>query len=221
MDLGPGDEQTEGATTMQRMAASLPWSRPVRLVQLTEGAAASGAEPGSERTCELVDVGIAIDGVGAIEVEIASTGATRLLTGLRLVLQSPADRHVADRDAVTVLRTSLAGLLDGLSGPDGVVPLGVAGSAFRCSVLAALAQVGAGTTVTYAELAARAGAPRAVRATASVMATNPLPLLLPCHRVVPVAGGVGRYAFGPVIKSALLALETAGAGEAHAPRSIA
>lgn len=208
---------------MQRTTMSLPWSRPVRLVRLvrrTDGADASGAESGSERVVERVDVGIVIDGVAAVEVEIASTGATRLLTGLRLVLPSPAERHVVGRDA-TVSRTSLAVLLEGLAGPDGVVALGVVGSAFRCRVLTALAQVGVGTTVTYAELAARAGAPRAVRATASVMATNPLPLLLPCHRVVPVAGGIGRYAFGPGVKSALLALEAAGVDEVHAPRSVA
>jgi O-6-methylguanine DNA methyltransferase len=221
MDPGPWDERAEGAAKMQRTATPLPWSRSVRLVRRTNGAAASGAESGSERVVELVDVGIPIDGVAAIEVEIALTGATRLLTGLRLVLQSPVDRDVVDRGASRTSRTSLAVLLEGLAGPDGVVPLGVVGSAFRCRVLTALAQVGAGTTVTYAELAARAGAPRAVRATASVMATNPLPLLLPCHRVVPVAGGIGRYAFGPMVKSALLALEAAGFDEAHAPRSVA
>ncbi|HEX5614668.1 MAG TPA: methylated-DNA--[protein]-cysteine S-methyltransferase [Acidimicrobiia bacterium] len=71
------------------------------------------------------------------------------------------------------------------------------------------AQVPLGATITYAGLADRAGSPRAARAVGNAMAKNPVPLVVPCHRVVPSAGGVGSYGGGPHIKAQLLALEGA------------
>ena len=78
---------------------------------------------------------------------------------------------------------------------------------FRGDVLHVLADVPYGSTVTYAELAARAGRPAAVRAAGSAMATNPLPLLVPCHRVLRTGGAVGSYRGGTAMKEGLLALE--------------
>ncbi len=64
---------------------------------------------------------------------------------------------------------------------------------FRLDVLRVLSRVPFGEVVTYAELAARAGRPTAVRAVGSAMATNPLPIVVPCHRVVRTGGGLGGY----------------------------
>jgi methylated-DNA-[protein]-cysteine S-methyltransferase len=58
-------------------------------------------------------------------------------------------------------------------------------------------------------LAAATGRPRAVRAAASACATNPLPIVLPCHRVVRSDGSIGRYAGGESVKRTLLDLEAA------------
>jgi methylated-DNA-[protein]-cysteine S-methyltransferase len=69
--------------------------------------------------------------------------------------------------------------------------------------------------VTYGGLAARAGHPKAARAVGTACAVNPVPLVVPCHRVVPSGGGVGSYAGGPERKRALLAHE---AGTLSAPR---
>jgi methylated-DNA-[protein]-cysteine S-methyltransferase len=81
---------------------------------------------------------------------------------------------------------------------------------FRRAVLDTLhADVPRGEVVTYAALAARAGRPRAARAAGSACARNPVPIVVPCHRVVPGAGGVGSYAGGPARKRELLALEGA------------
>ncbi len=66
--------------------------------------------------------------------------------------------------------------------------------AFTRNVLELLRQVRPGTVVTYGELAARAGSPRAARAVGSVMARNPLPIILPCHRVVASDGTLGGFA---------------------------
>lgn len=78
---------------------------------------------------------------------------------------------------------------------------------FRREVLGALRQVGYGTTASYAQLAADAGRPRAVRAAATACATNPLPLVIPCHRVVRSDGSLGGYGGGAAMKRALLSLE--------------
>lgn len=80
---------------------------------------------------------------------------------------------------------------------------------FRLAALERLREVGYGHTVSYAALAAAAGRPAAVRATGTACATNPLPLLVPCHRVVRSDGAVGAYLGGPEAKVRLLALERA------------
>ncbi len=79
---------------------------------------------------------------------------------------------------------------------------------FRRQVLAALHDgVPRGEVVTYRALAERAGNAGAVRAAGTACARNPVPLVVPCHRVVPGAGGIGAYAGGQARKRALLTLE--------------
>lgn len=78
---------------------------------------------------------------------------------------------------------------------------------FERAVLAALSTIPRGEVRSYAWLARQAGRPKAIRAVGNVMARNPLPLLMPCHRVVPTAGGIGDYAFGSAIKRDLLRRE--------------
>jgi methylated-DNA-[protein]-cysteine S-methyltransferase len=78
---------------------------------------------------------------------------------------------------------------------------------FRRTVLEHLTDIGYGRTVSYAELAAEVGNPRAVRAVGTACATNPLPLVIPCHRVVRSDGTTGEYVGGPDIKRTLLDLE--------------
>jgi len=66
-----------------------------------------------------------------------------------------------------------------------------------------------GEVVTYGKLAERAGNPRAFRAAATACARNPIPIVVPCHRVLPAGGGIGNYGGGPARKLALLELEGA------------
>jgi len=80
---------------------------------------------------------------------------------------------------------------------------------FRRDVVAALPQVGYGATASYAQVAAATGRPTAVRAVGTACALNPVPVLLPCHRVVRSDGTPGRYAGGDAAKRALLDLERA------------
>lgn len=80
---------------------------------------------------------------------------------------------------------------------------------FRRQVVQQLPQIEYGATVSYAELAQRAGSARAVRAAGSACARNPLPVVVPCHRVVRSDGGLGGYVGGSAAKRALLELEAA------------
>jgi methylated-DNA-[protein]-cysteine S-methyltransferase len=78
---------------------------------------------------------------------------------------------------------------------------------FRRRALEAARRIPPGETATYGDLAAEAGNPRAARAVGSAMATNPIPIVVPCHRVVPSTGGLGNYGGGVEIKAQLLHLE--------------
>jgi methylated-DNA-[protein]-cysteine S-methyltransferase len=78
---------------------------------------------------------------------------------------------------------------------------------FRGEVLDALETVSFGQTVTYGDLAARAGRPKAARAVGSAMATNPIAIIVPCHRVLPTGGGVGQFGGGVHAKAWLLRRE--------------
>jgi methylated-DNA-[protein]-cysteine S-methyltransferase len=80
---------------------------------------------------------------------------------------------------------------------------------FRRAVLTQLPAIGYGQTRSYAEVAVAAGSPRAVRAVGSACATNPLPLVVPCHRVVRSDGTAGDYVGGREAKRILLSLEAA------------
>ena len=80
---------------------------------------------------------------------------------------------------------------------------------FRRTVLTHLAaEVGYGRTTSYSALAARAGRPKAVRAAGTACATNPIPVVVPCHRVVRLDGSTGGYRGGPEAKRMLLDLES-------------
>ena len=81
-------------------------------------------------------------------------------------------------------------------------------SGFRRDVLTHLAvDVAYGHTTSYAGLATLSGSPRAVRAVGTACATNPIPVVVPCHRVVRSDGSMGRYRGGEEAKHALLELE--------------
>jgi O-6-methylguanine DNA methyltransferase len=74
-------------------------------------------------------------------------------------------------------------------------------------VMQTLVRIPRGEVRTYAWVARQAGRPRAIRAVASIIARNAVPYVVPCHRVVPSAGGVGNYIFGSATKRALLERE--------------
>ena len=80
---------------------------------------------------------------------------------------------------------------------------------FRRLVLTCLPAIGYGRTASYAAIASAAGHPKAMRAVGTACATNPLPVVVPCHRVVRSDGSLGQYVGGADAKKALLTLEAA------------
>ena len=80
---------------------------------------------------------------------------------------------------------------------------------FRQLVQRHLPEIGYGQTRTYKQVAELVGNPKAFRAVGTACATNPLPVVVPCHRVLPASGAPGGYVGGPDAKKALLSLETA------------
>jgi methylated-DNA-[protein]-cysteine S-methyltransferase len=114
-----------------------------------------------------------------------------------------SDRELAaTRDTISAY---LEGEGDTLELP---VDLELVHAPFRHKVLETLHDtVVRGEVVTYGALAERAGNAKAFRAAASACARNPVPLVVPCHRVVPSSGGIGNYGGGVARKRALLTLE--------------
>ena len=91
------------------------------------------------------------------------------------------------------------------------LPLSPAGTAFQRAVWKAISTVRAGETISYAELARRAGHPGSARAVGAATGRNPLAIVVPCHRIVGSDGSLTGYASGLDRKRALLALEQKGA----------
>lgn len=100
---------------------------------------------------------------------------------------------------------------DPLPAPWGLHPtlrLSLTGTDFQLAVWRSLARIAPGECVSYSALAEAVGRPRAVRAVASAVAANPLPVLLPCHRVIRRDGGYGGYLGGASRKHRLIHWET-------------
>lgn len=149
---------------------------------------------------------LAATGLGLVRVAFNREGHDRVLHDLARtigprVLRAPARLDAAARE----IDEYLAGRRTTFD-----LPLDLSRSrGFRRAVLDHLREIGYGRTESYAAVAAASGSPRAVRAVGTACATNPLPLVIPCHRVVRSDGSIGQYLGGPEAKAALLALEAA------------
>lgn len=127
----------------------------------------------------------------------------------------PAATIRADQGSLARWTASILEHLDGRR-PRLDLPLDIQATAFQWQVWQALAAIPYGETRTYKDVARAIGKPDAVRAVARACATNPVALAIPCHRVVPAAGGSGGYHWGAARKTALLAREAAEGRERRA-----
>jgi AraC family transcriptional regulator of adaptative response/methylated-DNA-[protein]-cysteine methyltransferase len=114
---------------------------------------------------------------------------------------APGERELAD------LAARVVALVERPNGAADDLPIDVRGTAFQEAVWAALKAIPPGETRSYAELAAAAGNPAAVRAAGSACGANPLAVVVPCHRVLRTGGGPGGYAWGLERKRTLIERE--------------
>jgi AraC family transcriptional regulator of adaptative response/methylated-DNA-[protein]-cysteine methyltransferase len=120
----------------------------------------------------------------------------------------PRARLVGGDADFEALVARVVGLIEA-PGQGSDLPLDLKGTAFQQRVWQALTAIPPGTTVSYAEIARRIGAPKAVRAVAQACATNPAAIAVPCHRVVRSDGALSGYAWGIERKQELIRRESA------------
>ncbi|MFZ9821975.1 MAG: methylated-DNA--[protein]-cysteine S-methyltransferase [Ilumatobacteraceae bacterium] len=149
--------------------------------------------------------------IGVLRVTASDRGVTNIdrvaMKSNRVACQSSqrgtsAAQRQADR-AVRELREYFAGKRTRFT-----VPVQLEGTPFQERAWATMRKIPYGRTMSYAEQATAMRAPRAVRAVGSANGANPVPIIVPCHRVVASNGGLGGYALGLAMKRWLLAHES-------------
>ncbi|NLG37444.1 MAG: methylated-DNA--[protein]-cysteine S-methyltransferase [Clostridiales bacterium] len=139
--------------------------------------------------------------IGPLTIAADRFGICRVAFGA----QSPTSGHGAEPLPFRTeeqLAAYFAGALRAFS-----LPLSLTGSPFSLRVWQACLEIPYGQTLTYGELALRIGAPGAARAVGGALNRNPVPILIPCHRVVGAGGALTGYAGGVGVKERLLGLE--------------
>ncbi len=177
-----------------------------------ESAARLGMEPrrvARKGVGTQIRAAVAMTSLGALLVAATDIGVVRIAFGQEAELMSGLQRDFAQAEIVVGdedfgKTVSIVVAMVEEAKPTGQLPLDIRGTAFQQRVWEALRRIPAGVTATYGEVAAMIGKPSAVRAVAGACAANELALAIPCHRVVPAAGGTGGYRWGPERKEALL-----------------
>jgi AraC family transcriptional regulator of adaptative response/methylated-DNA-[protein]-cysteine methyltransferase len=139
-------------------------------------------------------------GVAAVKIAASDAALERALR-----TEFHAATLVRDDRRITPTLDAVLQQIESPSAPD--VPLDIAATAFQWRVWRALRAIPIGETRAYGDVARAIGHPSAIRAVARACAANPVALVIPCHRVVPAAGGTGGYRWGARVKTALLEKE--------------
>jgi methylated-DNA-[protein]-cysteine S-methyltransferase len=144
--------------------------------------------------------------LGLVEVECADAGVTRVRLGAR-----GKAREVGDGPAIEHGRKARREILAYMDGRlrEFTVPVVLGGTPFQRAVWGKLQAVPYGKTRTYGQIAAELGKPRAARAVGTACRSNPIPILVPCHRILAGNGGLAGFGAGVRMKADLLTLEQA------------
>ena len=155
---------------------------------------------------QMGDLAVVAGSAGVVRVVLPGPGIAAALDGPRLRSpDGPLDPVGLADDAASQLAAWFAG-----ERREFTVPVDLdAVSAFQRRVLEAAREIPFGETASYKEMAIAAGSPGAVRAAGTAMGANPVPILIPCHRVVRSDGSAGMYGGGEELKRWLLAFEAA------------
>jgi AraC family transcriptional regulator, regulatory protein of adaptative response / methylated-DNA-[protein]-cysteine methyltransferase len=162
---------------------------------------------------EAIRHGAVDSAVGPLLVAATDRGVRSVAIGIsparfarELRARHPGDWVVRDQEAVEPLALRVAELVEGRGGE---LPLDVHGTDFQRRVWDALRAIPRGQTRSYGALAAELGRPGAARAVGHACATNPVAIVVPCHRAVGASGALTGFAWGVERKRALLELEAA------------
>jgi methylated-DNA-[protein]-cysteine S-methyltransferase len=149
----------------------------------------------------IMEIGLLNTGNGIISLGMESAKIVKIIFG-----QFPDPLPVSDHP---VMNTAIAQLEEYFSGKrtEFSFAIQLVGTPFECRVWRALAQVPYGKAITYQQLSILAGHPNADRAVGTALKKNPLPLVIPCHRVVRKDHSIGQFQGGSSWKQALLDLE--------------
>lgn len=155
--------------------------------------------------CPLGKLLIGATGRGVCAIKLASSAAQAKAA---LQREYPSADIVSDDKG---LQRWVSALLQYLQGQHSRLdlPLDIEGTAFQQRVWKELRKIPYGQTRSYSEIARRIGQPKATRAVARACATNPVPIVIPCHRVIRKNGALGGYGGGIARKRALLSREGA------------
>lgn len=157
-------------------------------------------------TCEFGSLLLVASDAGLRFIHYYDTRSAARIDGWMLLADA-----TRDDERMRPYSNALAAYLSGETQQLGIALDLQGGTQLQRRVWEVLAQIPYGSTISYSELANRAGAPSAIRAVASACGKNPLPLALPCHRVLAKDGTLGGFTWGLDKKSQLLALEQSGA----------
>ena len=150
--------------------------------------------------------------------DLVLTGDAQALAGIDLHGRRPPAGAIRDDAAFAAVRAQLDAYFAGaLTEFD--LPLAARGTAFQRRVWSALRSIPYGATVSYGELARRIGAPTAARAVGLANGANPIPIVVPCHRVIGADGSLTGFGGGLARKRWLLAHEAQHAASASARRA--
>ncbi len=142
--------------------------------------------------------------IGKLHVTASSLGVCRVdFESPQIADSTSSDARAHESNAVSQLAAYFAGELTKFT-----VPLDLQGTEFQLRVWRVLCGIEFGSTISYAEEAAMLGQPRAFRAVGNANGRNPVPIIVPCHRVVASGGGLGGYSAGLDRKRILLQLES-------------
>ncbi|HSH93691.1 MAG TPA: methylated-DNA--[protein]-cysteine S-methyltransferase [Roseimicrobium sp.] len=145
----------------------------------------------------------------------AATFNERGLSQLRFPAAAPAYRFIANdpnlppsvKEWADLTASAIHGILSGRA-PDKLPPMDISpGSEFQQEVWLAMLEIPMGQTRSYGELAKKIGRPKAVRALGGACGANPIPVLIPCHRVLAAQGSIGGFSGGLDWKRLLLGRE--------------
>jgi O-6-methylguanine DNA methyltransferase len=146
--------------------------------------------------------------IGRISLQVDSQNDKILEIGLH----SDCGKDSVNQNVPKKFLSAAKALNDGYSGKEMMLSLDLLDltnmKPFQRNILLTLYnKVPKGKVITYGKLAALAGHPGAARAVGTAMSSNPFPMILPCHRVVPSSGHIGRFGSGPEMKKKLLKAE--------------